>query len=697
MAQPRQAPSIDKLPTTVLKGVGAALALKLTKLHLHSVQDILFHFPMRYLDRTKIVPIGHLAPNTSVVIEGTIANSAILFGKRRSLLVSLQDATGRVGIRFFHFNAAQKNLLREGAVMRCYGDPQVGSTGLELYHPEYDIIQAGQACEALEQRLTPIYPSTNGVNQNLLRKLTAQAIAILKVDPIEDLLPKEANDHFGINHLSDALSYVHYPPQNAPVEQLQNGTHPFQQRLAFEEMLAHHLILQYSRALIKREKSPALSDIETQDVFFKTLPFALTGAQQKVIGEINKDMAMTQPMLRLIQGDVGSGKTLVAASAAINALACKHQVALVAPTEILAEQHFKNFEQWLPPLGFKVTLLLGKLTQKQKREAHAAISDGNTDMVIGTHALFEDSVEFTCLGLVIIDEQHRFGVQQRLSLRCNNSKQVKPHQLLMTATPIPRTLAMTSYADLDLSIIDELPPGRTPINTVLVSQDRRHDVIGRVHHACQTGRQAYWVCTLIEDSETLSASAAEDTVLLLRESLPTLTIGLVHGRLKSREKAETMAAFKNGDIQLLVATTVIEVGVDVPNASLMIIENPERLGLAQLHQLRGRVGRGSVESHCVLLFGHPLSQTAKQRLQVLRSTHDGFIIAEEDLKIRGPGELLGTRQTGDLQFKLADLQRDALLIPLVHKTATQMLKNPQNSHKKVILRWFSGQQEFLNG
>ena len=696
MSDSIKATPLAHLPCTALSGVGPSLAAKLGKLGLNTVQDILFHLPARYLDRTRIIPIAQLQLNTSVVIEGTVCSSQVQFGRRRSLLVMLEDETGRIGLRFFHFNNAQKDQLKPGTRLRCFGDPRMSARGLEFYHPEYEFCAVGDRYRALKQALTPVYPSTEGLNQNRLRKLSELALGTLEGYPPEELLPSDVNQRFGVKSVAQALRYVHYPPAEAPVEQLQNGTHPFQRRLVFEELLAHHLSLQISRAAVKRERAPALVAGNVLSAFMNSLPFNLTAAQTQAIEDIQNDLNIAHPMLRLVQGDVGSGKTLVAAVAAICAADSGYQAAIVAPTEILAEQHYANFKIWFETLGYQVQLLVGKLGAKQKREALENIKSHCAHVIVGTHALFEGTVEFAQLGLVIIDEQHRFGVKQRLTLRSNNTSHERPHQLLMTATPIPRTLAMTTYADLDLSIIDELPPGRTPINTVLVSHDRKAEVMERVRHACAEGRQAYWVCTLIENSETLSATAAEESYQQLCEKLPELQIGLVHGRLKSKEKERVMTAFKTGDIQLLVATTVIEVGVDVPNASLMTIENPERLGLAQLHQLRGRVGRGQTESHCVLLYGSPLSQLAKQRLQALRKTHDGFVIAEEDLRIRGPGELLGTRQTGELQFRLADLQRDSDLLPDIHKIAARMLALGDKSAHLLIRRWFQDQLKYLN-
>lgn len=693
----KQKIKLDARPLTELKGVGPALAQQLKKLDIHSVEDLLFHLPLRYLDRTRIVPIGDLEVEQSVLIQGTISHCQVVFGRRRSLMVNLRDETGQITLRFFHFSAAQKNQLSEGAVLRCYGDTRRGANGVEIYHPEYEFV-GDKPEEPLDQSLTPVYPTTEGLNQTRLRKLTRQVVDQLKSAPPEELLPPEINQRFGVESLSQALAYIHYPPKNAPVDALQAGTHPYQQRLAFEELLAHHFALQHRRWLAQQEQAPQLhASTSLLQLFRQQLPFAPTQAQERVINEIAQDMAKQAPMLRLVQGDVGSGKTLVAVFAALAAIDSGYQVALAAPTEILAEQHRNNMSAWLNPLGFEVAWLVGKLTAKQKRETLAKIAQAEAQLIVGTHALFEDTVEFAKIGLVIIDEQHRFGVHQRLALRDKSHKELRPHQLVMTATPIPRSLAMTHYGDLDLSVIDQLPPGRTPINTVLISQQKRQEVVERIAAACEQGRQVYWVCTLVEDSETLSAAAAEETCAQLQSQLPHLNIGLIHGRLKPKDKERTMAAFKSGELQLLVATTVIEVGVDVPNASLMIIENPERLGLAQLHQLRGRVGRGSIASHCVLMYGHPLSKIARQRLKVLRESTDGFEIAEQDLLIRGPGELLGTRQTGQLTLRLADLQRDQHLLDAVNHTADQILSNNSQIGAKIIFRWFSNQTDYLKG
>jgi ATP-dependent DNA helicase RecG len=685
---------LERMPVTKLKGVGAALATKLAKLGIASVQDLLFHLPMRYLDRTRVTPIGDLQPNTSVVIEGHILRSEIVFGRRRSLVCTLEDNSGLVRLRFYHFSGAQKDRLEPGTALRCFGEPRLGASGLELYHPEYEFVDAAQEAP-LDDRLTPVYPLTEGLGQQRLRKLTRQAVDLLAQHGVTELLPPEVNARFGTRSLNEALTFIHFPPPDAPVAALMAGTHPAQQRLAFEELFAHHLAMQKARLAAQQEQAPVLTpDRQLNAKLLGSLGFELTKAQKRVIAEIYRDVSQATPMLRMVQGDVGSGKTLVAALAALAAAATGYQSAIVAPTEILAEQHRASFARWMEPLGFKVAWLAGKLGAAQKRTVLAGLADGSIDIAVGTHALFQETVQFANLGLAIIDEQHRFGVHQRLTLRQKGEGAgLVPHQLVMTATPIPRTLAMTAYADLDYSVIDELPPGRQAINTVLVSQDRRGEVMQRVRSACHAGQQAYWVCTLVEDSETLAASAAEQTAVELAENLPDVRIGLVHGRFKSKDKDAVMAAFKAGELDLLVATTVIEVGVDVPNATLMIIENPERLGLAQLHQVRGRVGRGTAASHCVLLYGNPLSNQAKDRLRVLRESNDGFVIAEKDLHLRGPGELLGTRQTGDMQYRLADLERDGHMLPLVQEVAAKLLHQEQ-SVNQLLARWFGANQAY---
>ena len=682
------------VPVTALKGVGAAMQEKLTKVGLENLQDVLFHLPLRYQDRTRIVPIGSLRPGQDAVVEGTVTGADIAMGKRRSLLVRLNDGTGTLSLRFYHFSNAQKEGLKRGTHLRCYGEVRPGSSGLEIYHPEYRAL-SGETQIAVEQTLTPIYPTTEGLTQQRLRQLSEQALARLGPHSLPDWLPRELADDYQLGPLAEAIRYLHRPPADADIEELAEGRHWAQHRLAFEELLTHQLSLQRLRESVRAQQAPQLpvaSKLPAQ--FLHNLGFEPTGAQKRVGAEIAYDLAQDEPMLRLVQGDVGSGKTVVAAFAALQALEAGYQVALMAPTEILAEQHFINFSKWLQPLGLEVAWLAGKLKGKARAAALEQIA-GGAPMVVGTHALFQDEVKFHKLALVIIDEQHRFGVQQRLALRKKGvDARLCPHQLIMTATPIPRTLAMSAYADLDTSILDELPPGRTPVNTVLIADSRRIEVIERVRTACNEGRQAYWVCTLIEESEELTCQAAETTFEDLAAALGGLNVGLIHGRMKPAEKAAIMDQFKQGALQLLVATTVIEVGVDVPNASLMIIENPERLGLAQLHQLRGRVGRGSAASHCVLLYHPPLSQLGRERLGIMRETCDGFIIAEKDLEIRGPGEMLGTRQTGLLQFKVADLMRDADLLPAVRDASMSLLQQWPQHVSPLLDRWLRHGQQY---
>ncbi|MFI2811166.1 MULTISPECIES: ATP-dependent DNA helicase RecG [Microbulbifer] len=684
-------------PVTTLRGVGDKFAQVLARLHISSVQDLLFHLPHRYQDRTRVTPIAALMPGVDAVIEGEVRAADIVFGRRRSLVVRLQDGSGTMSLRFFHFSAAQKQRFSPGVRLRCFGEARRGSAGIELYHPETEII--GDSTPDRPDTLTPVYPLTEGVTQARLRGLVQQALERLEQSGVTELLPPAILPREMRYPLADALRFLHTPPAGADLEQLLQGMHPAQQRLALEELLAHHLsLLELRRKGNIDAAQPLPADSALERDFLARLPFRLTGAQERVCGEIAADLARPTPMMRLLQGDVGAGKTLVAALAALKAIGNGAQVAVMAPTEILAEQHRRNFSAWLEPLGVAVACLTGSLKAGERRLQAAAIASGEARVVVGTHALFQADVEFHNLALVIIDEQHRFGVRQRLELRQKGSvagggKPVHPHQLIMTATPIPRTLAMSVFADLDCSVIDELPPGRQPINTVAISGERRDEVMERVHKAVAEGRQAYWVCTLIEESESLQAQAAESTASELAEALDGVRIALVHGRLKAAQKEHVMNAFKAGEVDLLVATTVIEVGVDVPNASLMIIENPERLGLAQLHQLRGRVGRGSVASHCVLLYGSPLSKNGRARLQALRQHSDGFAIAEEDLRLRGPGEILGTRQTGEIGHRIADLQRDAPLLPLVQKIAASA-ELPEAARRMLVQRWLQTKPRF---
>tara|TARA_Y100000588_G_scaffold241469_1_gene255343 strand:- start:100 stop:2175 length:2076 start_codon:yes stop_codon:yes gene_type:complete len=687
-------PSLNTYPINELKGVGPKMAERLAKLGIRSVQDMLFHLPLRYEDRTRIVPICELLPHTHVCVQATIESANITFGRRRMLVCHINDGSGRMILRFFNFSAAQKNAMQEGKVIRCFGEVRRAKVGLEMAHPEYNISDSPEALPT-QTHLSAIYPTTDGLKQLSLRNLMLQALQALNRTPIEELLPQQYRPAGW--SLTDAIRFIHQPPVDSDTQALELGEHPAQQRLAFEELLVHNLSLLALRQQGQAHKAVTLAPNNAlEQPFLASLGFTPTSAQQRVVAQIKTDMQQPYPMMRLVQGDVGSGKTLVAAMASLCAIAQGYQVALMAPTEILAEQHALNFSRWFTPRGIQVTLLGGKTKGKAREHALSDIQSGQAQMIIGTHALFQDQVQFNNLALIIIDEQHRFGVHQRLSLREKGRfGDCYPHQLVMTATPIPRTLAMTAYADLETSIIDELPPGRTPVTTVAIPDSRRDDVITRVHKAVQEqGRQVYWVCTLIDESDALQCQAAQLSAEELRERLPELHIGLVHGRLKADEKQRVMSEFKDGELDVLVATTVIEVGVDVPNASLIIIENPERLGLAQLHQLRGRVGRGAAASHCVLLYHAPLSHTAQQRLGVLRDSNDGFVIAERDLQIRGPGEVLGTKQTGMTDFKVADLERDKALINNLRPLAKQLLIQHPEVAKALCWRWLGDRSAY---
>ena len=687
---------LDAVPLSSLTGVGASQSARLAKLGLHTVQDLLFHFPLRYEDRTQLSTISDLLPGVYATVEAEVLNCNVVFGRKRMMVCQLSDGTGVLTLRFFNFNAGMKNNLAHGRRVLAYGEVKRGQFGAEMIHPEYRV-QGDLETTELQETLTPVYPTTEGVRQATLRKLTDQALEVLETCPVAELLPAELSQ--GLMSLPEAIRTLHRPPPSLQLADLESGKHPAQRRLILEELLAHNLSMLALRAGAQRYRALPLDAKETLKAqFLRALPFKPTAAQARVTAEIEHDMALDIPMMRLVQGDVGSGKTLVAALAALRAIAHGQQVAMMAPTELLAEQHANNFRAWFEPLGIQVGWLAGKQKGKARQAQQEAIASGQVAMVVGTHAIFQEHVQFKNLALVIIDEQHRFGVHQRLALWEKGQQQgFHPHQLIMTATPIPRTLAMTAYADLDTSVIDELPPGRTPVTTVAIPDTRRGDIIDRVRHACtQEGRQAYWVCTLIEESELLEAQAAEATWEELKAALPQLKVALVHGRMKPAEKQAVMQAFKQGETHLLVATTVIEVGVDVPNASLMIIENPERLGLAQLHQLRGRVGRGAVASHCVLLYKSPLSKTAQLRLQVLRDSNDGFVIAQKDLEIRGPGELLGTRQTGNAEFKVADLLRDQALIPEVQRVARHIHERYPAQAAALIERWMPETERYSN-
>lgn len=687
---------LEKVPLSALNGVGIKMCERLEKLGLFSVADLLFHLPLHYQDRTRIYPIGELKDGMQVSVQGRVISCNVQMGKRRILKCLIGDETGSVTLNFFHFNASQKNSFREGQLIKCFGEFKRGYQGFEITHPEYTLIKQREESQA-EEKLTPIYPMTEGLKQNSIRKLALQAVDMLQQNSIDELLPTQLLSH--PISLQDALFYLHQPPSDANIEQLENKTHPAQQRLVIEELIAQQLSMLAMRAQAQSQDAIVLKgEGILKQQLLDNLGFQPTNAQKRVAKEIQADLQNTHPMMRLVQGDVGSGKTLVAALAALSVIEAGFQVALMAPTELLAEQHLINFQKWFEPLGIRVGMLSGKLKAKEKRSQTEDIQLGLSKMIVGTHALFSDNVIFNNLALIIVDEQHRFGVHQRLALREKGfSTGFAPHQLTMTATPIPRTLAMTAYADLKVSVIDELPPGRTAVQTVALSDDRRDDIIQRVYQSCKNeGRQVYWVCTLIEESEALECQAAEDTANNLQLSLPDLHIGLVHGRMKADEKQYVMDAFKSGELNLLVATTVIEVGVDVPNASLMIIENPERLGLSQLHQLRGRVGRGSVASHCVLLYKNPLSFTAKKRLQILRESNDGFYISEQDLLIRGPGEVLGTKQTGVAQFKIADLLRDQAMVPIALQLAQKIIAEQPQVIPALTARWLGEKEHYAH-
>ena len=665
------------------------MASRLADIGIRSLEDLLFHFPLRYQDRSKISAIGGLRDQVDAVVEAEVRAAAVTMGRRRTLVVRVDDGTGLLTLRFFHFRQAQVSQFKQGSTIQLFGTPRWLGGQIEMVHPEYRL---GESAQLLEAALTPVYPTVSGLGQGTWRKLCGQALALLSKEPPEDLLDGITDDRVS---LTEAITFLHNPPPTAALSQIQEGTHPAQIRLAREELIAHQLTVQGVRDTERRHPAPAIAPSSpTAAAFLEALPFAPTAAQERVAIELAEDMAQTQPMLRLVQGDVGSGKTLVAARAALDTIAAGYQVAFMAPTELLAEQHFATLDAWLTPLGQPVAWLSGRTKGQARQQVLQALASGDAPLVVGTHALFQHDVHFHRLGLIIVDEQHRFGVHQRLSLADKGVGDEHPHQLALTATPIPRSLAMVAYGDLDCSVIDELPPGRQPVTTTLMDHTRRDAVMRRVGSACREGRQAYWVCTAIEESDTLDIEAAEATLDQLQQALPDVQIGLVHGKLKPVEKGTVMAAFKAGEIQLLVATTVIEVGVDVPNASLMIIDNAERLGLAQLHQLRGRVGRGAVDSHCLLLYRQPLSDTAQQRLKVMQESHDGFVIAEADLQIRGPGELLGTRQTGLAAFRIALLPEHEPLLVEAQDIAARLYARDPGRAKALMQRWAGARADF---
>ncbi len=693
-------PPLDQIPIERLTGVGPKLKARLTDLGIESVQDLLFHLPYRYEDRTRITPIGQAFFGDCVQVQGEIVDSGVQFGRRRSLRCVVRDDTGLLSVRFFHFNAIQQTRLASGKTIRCYGEVRYGRGGIEMYHPEYRILSGEAAADAVPDSLTPVYPTTEGIHQNRIRKLVQQALQMLaRTEKLPELLPARFLRDFGGIDLAESVRRLHEPPPDLQLDLAgRTDNSPARCRLAFEELLAHRLCMRRLKLDASALQSPRLGGRQALlKRFVDSLPFKLTEAQRKVYREIREDLASQAPMMRLVQGDVGSGKTVVAALAALHAIESGFQVCLMAPTEILAEQHLDTFRQWFEALHVRVGWLSGKTRAKARKQVLEELAAGECDLLIGTHAVFQEAVRYQRLGLIIVDEQHRFGVHQRLALREKaGSGQMRPHQLVMTATPIPRTLAMSAYADLDCSVIDELPPGRSPVNTAMSSNQRRDAVVERIASACAGGRQAYWVCTLIDDSETLQAQAAEATAEQLGKALPGIGVGLVHGRLKPAEKAEVMERFKNGEIQLLVATTVIEVGVDVANASLMVIENPERLGLAQLHQLRGRVGRGATQSHCLLLYQPPLSELSRERLRIIRESNDGFLIAEEDLRLRGPGQLLGTRQTGLMSFKVADISRDSDMLEQVRDICDELLTSHPAVAEPLIRRWLGESSHYAD-
>jgi ATP-dependent DNA helicase RecG len=693
-----------------LKGVGEQIASKLEKLHIKTLQDVLFHLPIRYEDRSTLVPIKQLQVGQSALICGEIIDVRIAYGRRRSLVVSIADDARTLSMRLFYFNQAQQRNLRIGEWITCYGQVRFGQKGLEMIHPDYKV-SAQQPDPTQNAGLTPVYPSTEGLGQAFWRKISDQVLE-QHLGSVEELLPESLTVQYEFGALQKALAFIHRPDREVDTQVLVQGESKAHQRLIFEELLAHILSMRKKREVVSFNPAPtfvqAQSDLEQQ--LLAGLAFQLTNAQVRVANDIHTDLAKPQPMQRLVQGDVGSGKTVVAALAMLRVIAANFglgktiggfeggfQCALMAPTELLAEQHFRTLTAWFEPLQIAVGWLSSKTPTAQKKATLQALADGSLHCVVGTHALIQEGVSFNNLALIVIDEQHRFGVEQRLALRDKAPGNVGVHQLSMTATPIPRTLAMSFYADLDVSNIDELPPGRKEISTVVAaSEQKREEVIERVLHACQTGKQVYWVCPLIEESEALEAQAATDVHEELSARFAGFDCALIHGRMKTAEKESVMQAFRNAEVSVLIATTVIEVGVDVPNASLMVIENAERMGLAQLHQLRGRVGRGDQQSFCVLLYQQPISQLARERLNVMRETNDGFLIAEKDLELRGAGEVLGTRQTGAVSFKIADISRDQQLLPQVNRFAEQILTQHDELVEPLVQRWVGDREQFIN-
>jgi len=675
-----------------LKGVGPALVSKLQKLKIHNQYDLLFLLPIRYEDKTSLHKISDLVAGEKALIQGFVVLTTIVYRGRRMLISQLSDDTGIITLRFFHFSKQQARRLAKNTVVRCFGQTRKTASGLEMIHPEYQIINPENPVP-LEAGLTPIYPTTEGLQQGRLRKFVRAALD-QQIDTIEELLPASMVKELGLVPLTESLREIHQPSQKNIV----NGHESLaRKRLIIEELLANQLALKRLKRHTKKEPATMLSNRLLKESLIKNLPFKLTKSQARVVEEIEMDLKQNRPMMRLLQGDVGSGKTIVAALAMLIAVGSKQQAALMAPTELLAEQHFNNVVSWFEPLGISVALLKSKLPAKDRRTVFAGVANGTIDIVVGTHALFQPSVVYKNLALVVVDEQHRFGVEQRLSLmKKSSARNTVPHQLIMTATPIPRTLAMTAYGDLDASIITELPKGRGNIKTIVVPEEKRSQVVDKISKECALGRQSYWVCPLIEESEELNFQAAESTYVFLQEQLKRLSVGLVHGKLSSVKKTKAMENFVNGNTNILVATTVIEVGVDVANSSVMVIENAERLGLTQLHQLRGRIGRGRHESVCILLYKQPLSSVAQERLAAIRATNDGFVIAEKDLQLRGPGELLGTRQKGLIGLRIADIMRDAHLLPVINKLAVNVEQNHPDVIDKIVRRWVGDDLEYRN-
>jgi len=675
-----------------LKGVGPALVSKLQKLKVHNQYDLLFLLPIRYEDKTSLHKISALVAGEKALIQGFIVLTTVVYRGRRMLISQLSDDTGIITLRFFNFSKQQARRLAKNTVVRCFGQTRKTASGLEMIHPEYQIINPENPAP-LEAGLTPIYPTTEGLQQGRLRKIVRAALE-QQIDTIEELLPASIVKELGLVPLTESLREIHQPSQKNIVNDHQSLA---RKRLIIEELLANQLALKRLKRYTKKEPAMVLANRLLKESLIKNLPFILTKSQARVVEEIEMDLKKNRPMMRLLQGDVGSGKTIVAALAMLIAVGSKQQAALMAPTELLAEQHFNTVVSWFEPLGVSVALLKSKLSAKDRRTVFAGVANGTIDIIVGTHALFQPSVVYKNLALVVVDEQHRFGVEQRLSLmKKSNDRNTVPHQLIMTATPIPRTLAMTAYGDLDASIITELPKGRGNIKTIVVPEEKRSQVMDKISKECALGRQSYWVCPLIEESEELNFQAAESTYVFLQEKLKRLSIGLVHGKLSSVKKIKAMENFINGNTNILVATTVIEVGVDVANSSVMVIENAERLGLTQLHQLRGRIGRGRHESVCILLYKKPLSLVAKERLAVIRATNDGFLIAEKDLQLRGPGELLGTRQKGLIGLRIADIMRDAYLLPTINKLTVNIEQNHPDLIEKIVRRWVGDQLEYRN-